>query len=96
MAQGGFVCSRCDDEEKVEKEAEKEKVNFIIEDHKETLHFLEQLANLSKRGILDDGIYLTDAGSELIKKVKIKPLPCARRNRQLRSTNTNPDIDQPK
>ena len=28
--------------------------------------------SLSKRGILDDGTFLTDMGSELIKKIKIR------------------------
>lgn len=33
---------------------------------------------LSKRGILDEGIYLTENGSEIIKKIKIKPAPVRR------------------
>jgi hypothetical protein len=40
---------------------------------------------LSKRGILDEGgIYLTENGSEAIKKIKIKPAP-VRRARPIKS-----------
>jgi len=40
---------------------------------------------LSKRGILDEGIYLTENGADLIKKIKTKPAP-ARRARPIKST----------
>ena len=42
------------------------------------------LVLLSKKGILEDGVFLTESGSEWMKKVKIKP-PSANRktNRKL-------------
>lgn len=48
--------------------------------------------SLSKRGILDDGTFLTDMGSELIKKIKIKPPPAPKRNRN-KITNCNHDLE---
>jgi hypothetical protein len=98
LAQGGFICQHCEQQDRVEQEeATKEKESFVdfVEDQKETVvSFLEELTNLSKRGILDEGIFLTDSGSDLIKKVKIKPLPSSRRSRRLKSTNTtNSEID---
>lgn len=53
----------------------------------DTLVFLEELANLTaKRNgcVLDEGVFLTDTGSELVKRVKIKPQPGPRRGRTIR------------
>ena len=67
--------------------------NSLASQHiSETLVFLEELAVLtSKRNgcILDEGIFLTELGSELIKKIKIKPIPGVRRNRNLQKSATN-------
>lgn len=58
----------------------------------DTLVFLEELANLtSKRNgcVLDEGVFLSDVGSELIKRLKIKPQPFPRRNRNLKAVGAN-------
>lgn len=51
----------------------------------DTLVFLEELANLTskKNGcLLDEGVFLTDVGAELLKRIKIKPQMISRqRNR---------------
>ena len=47
---------------------------------------------MSKRGILDEGIYLTDNGLDTIKKIKIKPAP-ARRPRPIKSLSNEMDVD---
>jgi hypothetical protein len=46
----------------------------------DALKFIDEINLLSKRGILDEGTYLTELGSELLKTLKIKPAPM-RRNR---------------
>ncbi len=49
---------------------------------------------LSKRGILDEGTFLTEIGSELLKKIKIKPPPAPKRNRnKMTISNTNTSVD---
>lgn len=58
----------------------------------DTLVFLEELANLtSKRNgcVLDEGIFLTDIGADLLKRIKIKPQPGPRRNRNVKSSSAN-------
>ena len=49
---------------------------------------------LSKRGILDEGTFLTEIGSELLKKIKIKPPSAPKRNRnKMTISNTNTSLD---
>ena len=58
------------------------------------LILFRKIVALSKRGILDDGTYLTEIGSELLKKIKIKPPPAPKRNRNKATiSNTNTSVD---
>ena len=62
-------------------------------DNKTQNDLLEEILMLSKRCITDDGVYLTDSGSELMKRIKIKPAP-VRRARMTKSTiRSNSDVD---
>ncbi len=71
----GFTCTHCNEEN----QALSKKLNLRSDYQND--QFLEEISNLSKKGFLDEGIYLTEIGSELIKKIKIKPSPSVRRNR---------------
>ncbi len=62
----------------------------LVESQNASIRFLEELANLSKRGFLDEGIYLTDVGSDVLKKLKVKPAPSSkRRARNTGNANSN-------
>jgi AAA15 family ATPase/GTPase len=71
----GFTCTHCNEEN----QALSKKLNLRSDYQND--QFLEEISNLSKKGFLDEGIYLTEIGSDLIKKIKIKPSPSVRRNR---------------
>ena len=77
LANHDYLCGEClrdkSDEQK-SKQAKQAK-----ESQSDSLVFLQEIANLAKRGILDEGIFLTDIGSTLMKKLKVKPNPSFRR-----------------
>jgi hypothetical protein len=58
-----------------------------------TLSFLDELASYTKRGLSDQGIYLTSVGSEFIKKVIIKPLPSYKRTSRAKTQASNIDLN---
>lgn len=85
IKQQGFSCVRC----------QKDKENAFRSDldNKTQSDLLEEILMLSKRCINDEGVYLTESGSELMKRIKIKPAP-VRRARMTKSTiRSNLDAD---
>lgn len=77
-----FICSKCCDFDKTDKKLSSKCSNQIETSNNEPLLFMEELINMSKKCQIDEGTFLTDLGAELIKKIKIKPLPCPRRRPQ--------------
>ena len=71
-----YFCTQC----QIDKNEELKKKNKIS---KESLNdsnvFLQEISALAKRTNLDEGIYLTDLGANIMKKLKIKPNPSFRR-----------------
>jgi [histone H3]-lysine4 N-trimethyltransferase MLL3 len=76
IAAQDFFCAQC---QKDKNEELKKKSKIQKESLNDSNIFLQEIAALAKRGNLDEGIYLTDMGANIMKKLKIKPNPSFRR-----------------
>ena len=86
-----FCCIHCQEEKsELTKKAKKNSENTIGTQN-DSLQFLEELASLSKRGYLDEGTFLTEVGTDLIKKLKVKPAPNSKR--RARPANVSSEIE---
>ena len=78
LSQQDHFCAGCQ-VEKAE-ELKKSSLKASKESQSETSLFLQELAALvNKRSALDEGIFLTDVGANIMKKLKIKPNPSFKR-----------------
>jgi hypothetical protein len=87
----GYSCQICLREREADNSKRLELLKINKKNIKTHQDLIDEFMALSKRGVLDEGTFLTEIGADFIKKIKIKPPPAPKRNRnnKINATSIN-------